>query len=193
MTAPPGRIRVLPIPPNQPPALPPGADRTEVLRPMFVQDALALDFRGERDRVEVPTGQNLPDPAAWVRGVAQALIEVMAGIRPPASVVRLTTPPVYVAVARRYGVTVRRAATRAQTPRHGPAAGSQTGGRTPQPALVGRSGPRRLAVLRVHCSRTKPDIAEVAVVLADGSRVRAMALELTALAGGWRVSALQIA
>ncbi|MEI2777161.1 MAG: Rv3235 family protein [Tetrasphaera sp.] len=148
---------------------------------MFVQDALALGFHGDRDLVDNAPSTPLPDPAPWVRGVAQALIEVMAGIRPPASVVRLTTPPVYVAVARRYGATVRRAATRSPAGT-GPAVATPTG-----------RGSRRLAVLRIHCSCTRADTAEVAVVLVDGSRVRAMALELTALAGGWRVSALEIA
>ena len=67
------------------------------IHPMYVQEGLALDFP-----VTPPAARGRPGtarPGVWSRGVAQALIEVMAGQRPPASVVRLTTPQVYLAVS----------------------------------------------------------------------------------------------
>lgn len=169
-------IRLLPIPSHRPPALAPGETPTAALRPMYVQEGLALDFRGDSDPAPPRAAETLPDPALWARGVAQALIEVMAGQRPPASVVRLTTPHVYVAVARRYAVATRRADTLARVARTG-----------------ARPTTRRLAVVRIRCCRTRHESAEIAVVLRDGPRVRAMALELVAFEHTWRVASLQIA
>ncbi len=169
-------IRVLPIPTHRPPALAPGERPAPALRPLCVQDGLALDFRSDSDPAPPRAGGSLPDPAVWARGVAQALIEVMAGQRPPAGVVRLTTPSVYLAVARRYGAAIRRA----DAATHGSRPGA-------------RPATRRLAVLRLRCCRTRLESAEIAVVLQDGPRVRAMALELVAFDSTWRVATLQIA
>ena len=169
-------IRVLPIPDHRPPALLPGERPVPAIHPMYVQEGLALDFRSDAPPAPPVADRELPDPAVWSRGVAQALIEVMAGQRPPASVVRLTTPQVYLAVSRRYGVIARRAE-----------------------AAAGRGHPaanpfaRRLAVLRIRCCRSRHERAEVAVVLQDGHRVRTMALELVAFEATWRVATLQIA
>ncbi|CCI53459.1 MAG: Rv3235 family protein [Tetrasphaera jenkinsii] len=178
-------LRMLPVPDGRPPALPPGMSgkgtsgvgtKSTMLAPLYAQETLAFDLRPDYDEPPPPPLGDLPDPADWARGVAQALIEVMGGVRPPASVVRLTSPQVYLAVSRRYGVAARRAGS------------PFTGG-----ALTGRAAVRRLAVLRIRCSHTRADAAEVAVVIADGPRVRAMALELTGSGSQWRVTTLQIA
>jgi hypothetical protein len=100
-----------------------------------------------------------------------ALAEIMAGLRSPAQVVRWTTPEVHAVLARRAATVARRSATR-----------------------TGRVAPRpRIRVLRVHVCRPADGIAEAAVVLQDGPRVRAMALRLTGMDGRWRVEVLQVA
>ncbi len=145
--------------------------------PAFVQGALAVDFRRDTraavaaihetyddfaSRV-TPTSE-LPDPREWGGRIAQAIAEVVAGIRSPAQVVRWTTPEVHAQVTR---------------------VASLTAGRDRL-----RRGPARRTVLRsVRCDIPRDGVAEVAAVLDDGRRARAVALQLTGFDGRWRVTA----
>lgn len=166
-------IKVLPIPEHRPPALPADipieALGTGYERSMtYVQDALAFELMPRRSDVEravAPT--DLPDPHAWIGGIAQALLEVMLGLRPPSQVVRSCAPEVYLAVARRHASASRRrenAATKM----------------------------RRPTVAKVHSTRPDETVTESVVLVLAGPRVRAMALRAEAGRTGWRVTALEL-
>ena len=109
------------------------------------------------------------DPAAWAARITHAMLEVMTGIRPAPQVLRWTSPEVYAVLARRNALVARRVAE----------------GRAP------RTRPR-ISVLRMRVCEPADGVAEAAVVVRDGSRVRAVAIRLVGQDGKWRVSALQI-
>jgi hypothetical protein len=100
--------------------------------------------------------------------MAQAIVEVMSGLRPAPQVVRWTTPQVYAVIARRGALAARRRAA---------------GSRVVAQRALGRS---------VHVCEPADGVAECSVVVSDAARVRAMALRLTGQDGRWRVEALQI-
>ena len=149
----------------------------------FIQGALAVDFRGDwgvvQDRRDPPDAQDpqdpeyfgpqrtfsrdLPEPGAWVRHMAQALIEVMAGARPAPQVIRWTTPEVYSVVARRNAVSGRGAVVA-----------------------------RRALVRRVRICEPVDGVVEACAVVVDNGRVRALAMRLTGVDRRWVVSELQI-
>ena len=97
------------------------------------------------------------------------MLEVMTGVRPAPQVLRWTSPEVYAVVARRSALVARRVAE----------------GRAP------RTRPR-LHVVRVRVCEPADGVAEAAVVVRDGPRVRAVAVRLVGQDGKWRVSALQV-
>lgn len=134
----------------------------------YIQDALAVDFslRSDQDLFgEQPTRRDdLPDPADWAAHIAQALVEVMAGVRPAPQLLRWTTPEVYAAVARRAAVSVRR----------------------------GMPPTRRTVVRSLRVCEPADGVAEASAVVVDGGRVRALAMRLVGLDGRWRVEALQV-
>lgn len=141
--------------------------------PPYVQDSLAVDFAAASDEQlfgPQPTRAcDLPDPREWAAHIAQALVEVMHGVRPPSQVMRWSTPEVYTVVARRGSRTARRATrARGQRPAH------------------------RTRVARVLVCEPADDVVEASVVLIDGERVRALALRLVGRDGRWIVEALQI-
>ena len=165
-------IEVRPIPDISPPiidsrtALP--ADPSP-----FIQGTLAISFRREYSTVLDPQDQayferqrtlshDLPEPKAWVRHMAQALIEVMSGARPAAQVIRWTTPEVYSVVARRHAVSRRRALLS-----HG-------------------------AVVREVRICEPVGVIEACAVVADNGRVRALAMRLIGVDRRWVVSVLQV-
>ena len=80
------------------------------------------------------------------------MLEVMTGLRPAPQVVRWTTPEVYAVVARRSALAARRSAA----------------GRAPRKR-------ERLQVVRVRVCEPADGVAEAAVVVRDGPRVRAVA------------------
>ena len=139
----------------------------------YIQDALAVDFASASDE-EVFGPQrtvraDLPDPTAWAGRITHALLEVMTGARPAPQVVRWTTPEVYAVVARRNALAARRAAA--------------------------GTGPRRrsrLQVRRIRVCEPADGVAEAAVVVHHGDRVRAVAVRLEGQDGKWRVTALQV-
>lgn len=169
-------VRVLPAPRHTPPGVPlPTHDQGQAERTAegapYVQDALAVDFAAASDDQifgPQPThARDLPDPQEWAAHIAQALVEVMHGSRPPSQVMRWTTPEVYAVVARRGSRAARRASGR-------------------------RATPRRTRVTRVRICEPAPDVAEASVVLVDGGRVRALAARLVGRDGRWVVEALQV-
>ena len=173
--APPARLRVLP----EPLALDEAMRRSRLAQQErladagYVQGTLAVSFdTAPDDRLFGPqrtARDDLPDPAWWAGRITHALIEVMTGLRPAPQVVRWTYPEVYAVVARRSALAARRAA--------------DPGARTRR---------QRLTVVRVRVCEPVNGVAEAAVVLQHGSRVRAVALRLEGQDGKWRVTALQI-
>ena len=168
-------LRILPAPRTRPPVLPvtdewswtdhPTSSGPDA--PCYVQEALAVDFELCSDQQlfgERPTRRSdLPDPRQWGGHLAQALVEVMAGVRPAPQVLRWTTTEVYAVVARRAAVSTRR-----------------------------RGATRRTVVRSVRVCEPADGVAEVSAVVVDGGRVRALAMRLVGLDGRWRVEALQV-
>lgn len=143
----------------------------------YVQGSLALELVPDHALFgeQTTATSDLPDAREWAHRLGLTIAEITVGLRPPTQVVRWTTPEVYAVVARRALVVAERNARR-------PLASS---------GRVARPRPRIL-VRRVHVCLPADGIAEAAVVLQDGPRVRAMALRLAGYDGRWRVEALQI-
>lgn len=112
-----------------------------------------------------------PEPSAWATRFLLAALEVTHGIRPASQLVRWTTPEVHEALARRASLNGR----------------LRTGRSTPAGAVSGA-----LRVGTVLVCRPTPHACEVAAVVHDRDRVRAVALRLEGLGTRWRVTALQI-
>jgi hypothetical protein len=144
----------------------------ELGHPAYVQDTLAVDLASASDEQifgpQSTARADLPEPGPWAGQIAQAIVEVMSGLRPAPQVVRWTTPQVYAVIARRGALAARRRA-----------AGS-------------RVVAQRALVRSVHVCEPADGVAECSVVVSDAARVRAMALRLTGQDGRWRVEALQI-
>lgn len=170
------RIRVRPIPDISPPVIDPRAAVIQELTP-FIQGTLAIRFTGDRVTAAVPQdhekpgdfgpqrtrASDLPEPEAWVRAMAQALVEVMSGARPAPQVIRWTTPEVYSVVARRHAASGRR-------------------------TMVAR----RAVVRQVRVCQPVDGVLEACAVVVDAGRVRALAMRLVGLDRRWVVSALQV-
>ncbi len=139
----------------------------------YVQGTLAVDFAAASDESlfgpQRTVREDLPDPAVWAGRITHALLEVMTGLRPAPQVVRWTTPEVYAVIARRSALAARRSAA----------------GRVPRKR-------ERLRVLRVRVCEPADGVAEAAIVVHHGDRVRAVAIRLEGQDGKWRISALQI-
>jgi Family of unknown function (DUF6459) len=140
----------------------------------FIQGTLAIDFTVRYDSAQDPEGRDyfgpqralsrdLPEPKAWVKHIAQALVEVMSGARPAPQVIRWTTPEVYSVVARRNATSGRRNA-------------------------VGR----RALVRRVMICEPVDGVVEACAVVVDNGRVRALAMRLTGVDRRWVVTELQV-
>ena len=170
------RIQVRPIPDISPPVIDSRAAVLPELSP-FIQGTLAISFSGDCDAVADPRdpedpedfgpqrtfSSDLPEPKAWVRYMAQALIEVMSGARPAPQVIRWTTPEVYSVVARRNAASGRRTVIA-----------------------------RRAIVRRVRICEPVDGVVEACAVVVDNGRVRALALRLIGVDRRWVVSALQV-
>jgi hypothetical protein len=176
-----GSLHVTSATASLPPALPldeavrRGREARESMerRPRYIQDALAVDFECASDEQlfgpQRTRREDLPDPVAWAARLTRSLLEVMTGLRPAPQVVRWTTPEVYAVVARRGALVARRAAEgRAPRTRH------------------------PVVVQRVRVCEPADGVAEAAVVIRHGPRVRAVAVRLVGQDGAWKVSALQV-
>lgn len=160
-------LRIVPIPgPRLYPAPLPGELFPEDdVDDRFIQDPFSFDGP---DEDEPPRPEpTLPDPAAIATPLAQALVEVLAGRRPVVQMVRWTSAVVYAALTARAAVAHRR-------------------------RLAGGGRAVRVAVRRVVVTRPRDDVAEVAIVVIDGSRVRAIAMQMRGADGRWTVEALQV-
>ncbi len=162
------RLRVSPIPRREPPRI--TADEAFATPATagadYVQGVLALSDADDDGFFDPqPTArQMLPHPEAFARSIGQALVEVMWGARPSTQVVRWTTADVYAVVARRSLVAVRRGLRGGRPP-------VVTGARVCEPA---------------------DGVAEAALVVIAGGRVRALALRLEGLDGRWVVTELLV-
>lgn len=170
-------LRILPAPRHTPRGVPlpthAEGPTTGGASAPYVQDALAVDFAAASDDQlfgPQPTRAcDLPDPHGWAAHIAQGLVEVMHGVRPAGQVMRWTTPEVYAVVARRGSLAARRAARAPRT-----------------------TAAHRTRVTRVRICEPADDVVEASVVLADGTRVRALALRLVGRDGRWLVEAFQV-
>lgn len=100
---------------------------------------------------------------AWAQHFTQVALEVTAGLRQPGQLVRWTSDEVQAALRRRHALARRR----------GPL-------------------PTRSVVRSVHVAHPVRGVAEVAAVVADGTRHRAVAFRMEGSPGRWRVTALEI-
>lgn len=170
------RILVRAIPEISPPVIDSRSAAAQEPGP-FVQGTLAIRFHADVNPVPGPQGaaqradfgpqrtlaSDLPEPAAWVESMAQALVEVMSGARPAAQLIRWTTPEVYSVVARRHAASRRRTVVA-----------------------------RRAMVRRVRICEPVDGVVEACAVVVDNGRVRALAMRLTGVDRRWVVSALQV-
>ncbi len=160
-----GTLLVLPVPDSRPPVRP--ADEIFAASGAAVlQEGLALDFDADDEVFAHQSTRRLqlPDPVPVVGALAQAFVEVMSGLRPPAQVSRWAAPEVYAVLSRRSVVATRRGPT-----------------------------PRRPAVVRrVVVQEPADGVAEACAVVVHHDRVRAVALRLTGLDGRWIVTRLSI-
>jgi hypothetical protein len=181
------QLRRLPVPECEPPY----DDETDVPprhRPRAkdgIQGTLALAFNlpnGLPAEPEVPPTLRLVPPSddgsarrraapnddarAWAGRLASAVVEVMAGERPAAQLLRWTTEEVYDVVARR----TRRAGRE-----------ERTGSGRPKPA-----------VRSVRTCEPNAGVVEACAVVARGDRFSAVALRLELIDGRWRCTALEM-
>jgi hypothetical protein len=186
-------LRRLPVPASEPPYDDESAGhRPPPLPPGAVQGTLALAFvlpNGVPAAPAAPPGLRLvaagPEPDAddfgpqptgtfalpgarrWAGRFAQAVVEVLAGDRPLAQLVRWTTTEVYDDVA---ALIV-------------------------GPGTVGPGGAvasTRGVVRSVHVSEPADGVAEVAALVRRGARSTAVAMRLEGLDGRWQCTALEL-
>ena len=162
-------LRVVPAPPHDPPyddelpavaaavvgnlALSFPQDDTTVVPLRLVPPAVAPDQDG------VP-----PDPRAWARRLAQAIVEVLCGARPPAQLSAHATLLVVQQLERASAVAMRQPTRPKQSP----------------------------LVENVHVCLPNERVAEVAAVIDTRPRRRALALRLEARGSRWQCTALQL-
>ncbi len=122
-------------------------------------DELALDEFGPR-----PTRRAaLPAPRTWAGRVVQAIVEVLAGMRPATQLVRWTTAEVYEEISSRVLA-------------HG----------------CDAEGPPRGVVRSLHVSEPADGVAEVCALVRRGARSTAVALRLEGMDGRWQCTALEL-
>ena len=105
----------------------------------------------------------LPEPQEWAARFARVALEVATGLRPPGQLARWTTPAVLAGLTRRHALAQR------------------GGGRPP-----------RATVRSVRVCEPAGGVAEVAAVVADGARVRALAVRMEGEGARWRVVAFDL-
>lgn len=165
-------LRHLPVPDTEPPV--DHGNVTPAARPdpgQGVLSLLAAEATESDDSLfgpQLTPTYELPDPGRWGRQVTQLIVEVMAGHRPSAQLVRWTTDQVYRQVRRRaLPLPTGRDRTRVITAADRPVIGG------------------------VRVSEPDDGVAEIAVVVHRRHRVQAMALRLEGRDHRWVVTALQ--
>jgi len=168
------RLRYLPLPDTEPPV-----EHGAVHEPLGTcvgQGVLAL-LTDQDDEDELLFGpqptptRELPDPTRWGRQVTQLIVEVLAGHRPAAQLVRWTSDHVYRQVRQR-GRTLPAGSDRARS-------------------AAGRPVAERPVVGGVRVSEPDDGVAEVAAVVHRRHRVQAVALRMEGRDGRWVVTVLQ--
>lgn len=140
------------------PQAPPDLRLVPPLRPDAEADLDEAEFGPQ------PTPRrSLPEPRHWSGRFAQAVVEVLAGDRPVAQLVRWTTADVYDEVACRVL--------------------DSGAARVEQPRAVVRS---------VHVTEPADGVAEVAAMVRRGGRTTALALRLEGLDGRWQCTAIEL-
>jgi len=167
----PVRLRVLPVPVSEPRAVGHPADLPVLVG--TAQEALALGL----PPLPVPTavdasdgpaaGTPLPDPESTVTAMVKAVVEVLAGIRQPAQLLRWVSRDVHATVSERAALTTRL--------------------RRGAPAAT-----RHVVVRGVRVCHPADGVVEASAVVVDGSRVRAVAVRLEDHDGRWRATALEV-
>jgi len=109
------------------------------------------------------------DPRDFAHGIAQAVVDVLAGHRPATQLVRWARPDVFEAVRARAAISALR-----------PGSGRST-------TVV-----RRPVVRSVRTCQVTTTSVEAAAVIVEGERVRALAMRLEGVNGRWRLTALVI-
>jgi hypothetical protein len=167
MTAP--VLRLVPAPPHDPPyddELP--AVATSVVGNLALsfpqEDTTVVPLRLVPPAVPPDPDGAPPDPRAWARRLAQAIVEVLCGARPPAQLSAHATLLVVQQLERTAAVALRQSARPKQSP----------------------------LVENVHVCRPSEQVAEVAAVIDTRPRRRALALRLEARGGRWQCTALQL-
>jgi hypothetical protein len=163
-------LRLVPAPPHDPPyddELPAAAARVvgNLALAFPVDDPTVVPLRLVPPAVGPAPEGELPDPRSWSRRLAQAIVEVLAGSRPPAQLSAHASLPVVQQLERASAVASRRS-----------------------PATSTRSP----IVESVQVCQPLPKVAEAAAVIDTGPRRRALALRLEVRGGRWQCTALQL-
>ncbi|WP_258726440.1 Rv3235 family protein [Cellulomonas sp. NS3] len=165
------RARLVPtLPPaaRPAPATGPGHTRPPTLEQRLLARRRATLAAERAARAAEPPRETapMPDPTPVCCALALAATEAMRGTRSVAQLARWVSPAVFEQLAARAALTVR---------------------------VLGRgAATRRPEVLRVRVCRLGEHVAEAAVVVDDGTRVRAVALRLEMWRGAWRAVAFEI-
>jgi hypothetical protein len=163
-------LRLVPAPPHDPPyddELPPSAPAVvgNLALAFPADDPTPVPLRLVPPAVGPAPGGELPDPRGWAGRLAQAIVEVLAGSRPPAQLSSHASLSVVQQLERASAVALR--------------AGPRTGIRSP-------------LIQSVHVCQPRPGVAEAAAVIDTGPRRRALALRLEVRGGRWQCTALQL-
>jgi hypothetical protein len=161
----PGDVPAIPAVPVVPaPQRPP----LRLVDPPHRSDDATRASRNVADFGPQPTPRaQLPEPSPWAGRLVQAIVEVTAGRRPAAQLIRWTTTTVFDAISAR-NLAARRALA--------------TGATARRVAPVVRS---------VHVFEPRDGVAEVSAVVTQDQRCRAIALRLEGVDGRWQCTALQ--
>jgi hypothetical protein len=131
----------------------------------LVSGAAADDVLDEVEFGPQPTPRAaLPEPRGWAGRFVQAVVEVLAGDRPAAQLVRWTTMDVY----------------------------DQVTSRMPAQPRDRAAGPARATVRSVHVYEPADGVAEVSALVRRGIRCTAIALRLEGMDGRWQCTALEV-
>lgn len=165
------RLRVVPPPVTEPPYDDEVTDPVPVVRGSLAlafppSTAPAVPLRLVPPALPArPAAGDPPDPLPWTGRLAQAIVEVLAGVRGAAQLSPFATLEVLSHLERACGRF----------------AGRPSSAPAPRPTI--RS---------TRVSRPGPGVAEASVVIATGKRNRAMAIRLEARGGHWQCTALEI-
>lgn len=162
-------LRLVPAPPHDPPyddelpaAAPPVVGNLALSFPQ--EDTTVVPLRLVPPAVAPHPGGLPPDPRAWARRLAQAIVEVLSGARSPAQLSAHASLPVVQQLERASAVALRRPIR----PRISP------------------------LVENVHVCLPNERVAEVAAVVDTRPRRRALAIRLEATGGRWQCTAVQL-